>query len=189
MLTIRKLVVSVEELRREMDRLVTPPIRRAVAAAVIENPCAGHYVGDLEVLMAAGAELGDLLTRRALASLGGDADRIESYGKAGIAGEAGELEHVAAILHPRFGRSVRAVLGGGLAIMPSAAKRGGPGTPIDLPLHYRHDEWVASHWDAIEIRIPDAPGAKELLIAVGLSDGGRPLARIGGKSKAEAAKP
>ena len=182
---IRKLIVSVEETRREMDRSVEPPTRKAAAVAVIENPFAGQYVQDLKPLMDIGEELGDLLTRRCVAALGIEGGQAESYGKAAIVGERGELEHAAAILHPQMGKPVRAVLTKGAALIPSAKKQGGPGTPIDVPLGHKDAAFVRSHFDAIEVRIADAPRANEILVAIAVTDSGRPLPRIGGLQKHE----
>ncbi len=183
--TIRKLMVSVEETKSEMGQAIEPPARKAVAAAVIENPFAGRYVQDLKPLMDIGEELGDLLTRRCVAALGIEGGRAESYGKAAVVGEAGELEHAAAILHPQMGKPVRAVLEKGAALIPSAKKMGGPGTPIDVPLGHKDAAFVRSHFDAIEVRVADAPRANEILVAIALTDSGRPLPRVGGLQKHE----
>jgi hypothetical protein len=182
---IRKLIVSVEETRQEMGKAVEPPTRKAAAVAVIENPFAGQYVQDLKPLMDIGEELGELLTRRCVAALGIDGGKAESYGKAAIVGEQGELEHAAAILHPQMGKPVRAVLTKGAALIPSAKKQGGPGTPIDVPLGHKDAAFVRSHFDAIEVRIADAPRANEILVAIAVTDSGRPLPRIGGLQKQE----
>ena len=109
-----------------------------------------------------------------------DGRPVHSYGKGGIAGTKGELEHVAAFLHPKFGNPLRDACGGGKAIIPSAKKRGGPGVTLDVPLHYKDAAFVRSHFDAIELRIVDAPDDDELVIAVAVTDGGRPLPRVGG---------
>jgi hypothetical protein len=180
---IRKIVVQVDETLTEQGRAVDPPVRRAVAAAVIENPFAGRYVEDLAPLMDIGAELGDLLARRAVAALGIPGERVESYGKAAAVGEDGELEHAAAILHPKLGTPVRAVLGKGAALIPSSKKRGGPGVVVDVPLGHKDAAYVRSHFDGVEIRIGDAPRAGEIVVAVAVTDGGRPLPRVGGLAK------
>src|SRR5713226_420290 len=124
---IRKIVTVVEETHSEMGRAVVPPARRAAAIAVIENPYAGIFVEDLAELINAGEELGGLLTERAVAALGIPATKVESYGKAAVVGENGELEHAAAILHPKLGGPMRKVLGKGAALIPSSKKRGGLG--------------------------------------------------------------
>ncbi|MEN0073080.1 MAG: amino acid synthesis family protein [Paracraurococcus sp.] len=182
---IRKLVTILDETRREMHRDLARPLRRAVACAVIENPFAGRYEEDLSVLVEQGAELGALLAARAIAALGIPGEQVESFGKAAIVGEAGELEHAAALLHPKMGAPVRAALGKGPALIPSAKKSGGPGTAIDVPLGHKDAAFVRSHFDAIEARVPDAPRAAEILLCLALTDGGRPWPRIGGLAKAE----
>ena len=180
---IRKLATIVDETHAEMGRAVSPPTRRAAAIAVIANPCAGRFESDLDDLMAIGEELGDLLGRRAVAALGITPAEAESYGKAAIVGEAGELEHAAAILHPRLGKPLRAAVEKGAALVPSAKKMGGPGSPIDVPLGHKDAAYVRSHFDAIEVRLNDSPRANEILVAVVVTDSGRPSPRIGGLTK------
>jgi len=182
---IRKLVTFVEEVRLEMGRPVDPPTRRAAAVAVIENPFAGRYVEDLGELTAIGEELGRLLTERAVAALGIPGDQAESYGKAAAVGEDGELEHAAAILHPKLGAPVRQVLGKGAALIPSSKKRGAPGVALDIPLGHKDAAFVRSHFDGMEVRVTDAPRAGEIMVAVAVTDSGRPLPRVGGLTKAE----
>jgi len=182
---IRKLVTMLDETRREMDRPVDPPIRRAVACAVIANPFAGRYAEDLAELVAQGEELGVLLAARAIAALGIPGTEVQGFGKAAVVGEAGELEHAAALLHPRMGAPVRAALGRGPALIPSAKKAGGPGTAIDVPLGHKDAAFVRSHFDAVEARVPDAPRAAEILVCLALTTGGRPHPRIGGLTIAE----
>ncbi len=174
---IRKVVTSIDETRREAGQPVEPPVRRVITAAVIANPLAGRYEEDLSALMDHSIDVGALLASLAVESLGGP---VHSYGKGGIVGMAGELEHVAAYLHPKFGAPLREAVGGGTAIIPSAKKRGGPGTPLDIPLHYKDAAFVRSHFDAVELRVTDAPADDEIIIAVAVTDGGRPLPRVGG---------
>lgn len=180
---IRKIVTFVEETRTEMGKPVNPPTRRAAAAAVIENPFAGNYVEDLTELMEIGEELGALLTERAVAALGIPGPSAESYGKAAAVGENGELEHAAAILHPKLGTPVRKTLGKGAALIPSSKKRGGPGVALDIPLGHKDAAFVRSHFDGMEICINDAPRANEILVAIAVTDSGRPLPRVGGLTK------
>jgi hypothetical protein len=180
---IRKLATFVEETQNEMGHAVSPPARRAAAVAVIENPFAGNYVEDLSELMSIGEELGELLTQRAVAALGIPATAAESYGKAAAVGENGEIEHAAAILHPKFGTPVRRVLGKGAALIPSSKKRGGMGVVLDIPLGHKDAAFVRSHFDGMEVRINDAPRANEIMVAIALTDSGRPLARVGGLTK------
>ena len=180
---IRKIVTFVEETHSEMGQAVNPPTRRAAAAAVIENPFAGRYVEDLAELMEIGEELGALLTERAVAALGILGPSAESYGKAAAVGENGELEHAAAILHPKLGTPVRKALGKGPALIPSSKKRGGPGVALDIPLGHKDAAFVRSHFDGMEIRVNDAPRANEILVAIAVTDSGRPLPRVGGLTK------
>ncbi len=182
---IRKLVAIVEETRSEMGRAVEPPTRRAAAVAVIENPFAGRYVEDLSELVEIGEELGELLATRAVAALGIEGPAAESYGKAAAVGENGELEHAAAILHPKLGAPVRKALGKGAALIPSSKKRGGPGVALDIPLGHKDAAFVRSHFDGMEVRIADAPRANEIVVAVAVTDSGRPLPRVGGLTKDE----
>lgn len=182
---IRKIAVFVEETRSEMGRNVDPPTRRAAAVAVIENPFAGTYAEDLSELMIIGEELGELLTKRAIEALGIDPTTAESYGKAAAVGEHGEIEHAAAILHPKLGTPVRRVLGKGAALIPSSKKRGGMGVVLDIPLGHKDAAFVRSHFDGMEVRINDAPRANEIMVAIAVTDSGRPLARVGGLSKDE----
>jgi hypothetical protein len=180
---IRKIVAFVEETHTEMGKTIAPPTRRAAAAAVIENPFAGKYVEDLAELMEIGEELGALLTERAVAALGIPGPSAESYGKAAAVGENGELEHAAALLHPKLGTPVRKVLGKGAALIPSSKKRGGPGVALDIPLGHKDAAFVRSHFDGVEIRINDAPRANEIIVAIAVTDSGRPLPRVGGLTK------
>lgn len=177
-LRIRKLVTHVEEVLREQGRDIAAGHRTALAAAILHNPFAGTYQEDLSDLYAMGAELGTVLCRSATDALGVESRAIQSYGKAGIAGVAGELEHVAAVLHPLLGRAVRNQLPQAKAIMPSTTKRAGAGARIDVPLHSVADMWSFDHFDACSLAVEDAPQPDELLIVVGLSTAGRPLARV-----------
>lgn len=175
---IRRIVVQVEETLRELDREVSPPTRKALAAAVIRNPYAGRYVGDLTPLYDLGAEVAELLARRAVGALAAEPGEIRSYGKGAVVGLDGELEHAAAILHPRFGAPVRAVVGGGEAIIPSTKKLGGPGATIVVPLTNTDDIWSFDEMDAAEIALPDAPRADEIVVCLALGVLGRPLRRV-----------
>ncbi|NGX98072.1 MAG: amino acid synthesis family protein [Candidatus Afipia apatlaquensis] len=177
---IRKIVTVVEETLMEGGRNVSPPTRRAAAIAVIDNPFAGKFVDDLSPLIAIGEELGELLAGRAVAALGIEGSKAQSYGKAAAVGENGELEHAAAILHPKMGAPVRRVLSKGAALIPSSKKRGGLGTVLDIPLGHKDAAFVRSHFDGMEVQINDAPRANEIMVAVAVTDSGRPLPRVGG---------
>jgi hypothetical protein len=177
---IRKLVVQVEEVLMEMGRPVDPPTRRALAMVAIANPCAGRYVENLDALVAIGEELGGLLGDACVKALGIAPADAQSYGKAAIVGENGELEHAAAILHPKLGAPLRKAVEKGAALVPSAKKIGTLGTAIDVPLGHKDAAFVRSHFDAIEARIADAPRPDEIVVAVAVTASGRPLARVGG---------
>ena len=163
---IRKIVTSVEDTHLEMQKSISPPTRKAVAAAVIENPFAGEYKEDLSELIETGAQLGQLLGEKAVEALGVSPDQCESYGKAAMVGSNGELEHAAALLHPRLGAPLRKAVEKGAALVPSNKKAGGCGQPLDVPLGHKDAAYVRSHFDGIEIRVTDAPRANEILVAV-----------------------
>jgi hypothetical protein len=182
---IRKMVTIVEDTLEEGGQEILPPTRRAAAIAVIENPFAGIYHDDLETLMAIGEELGSLLGDKCVAALGVTPQAVQSYGKAALVGENGELEHAAAILHPRLGKPLRSAVEKGAALVPSNKKRGGMGHPLDVPLGHKDAAYVRSHFDGMEVRINDAPKANEILVAIAVADSGRPLPRVGGLAHEE----
>ena len=182
---IRKLVVVVEETHREMGQAISPPTRKAAAVAVIRNPFAGRYVEDLSPLVEIGAELGGLLGQRCVEALGITPSEAQSYGKAAMVGEDGELEHAAAILHPSMGKPLREAVEKGAALVPSSKKRGGPGQVLDIPLGHKDAAYVRSHFDGMDVWLNDAPRAGEIMVAVAITDSGRPLARVGGLKAAE----
>jgi hypothetical protein len=177
---IRKLAVFLEETRSEMGRTISPPTRKAAAVAVIRNPFAGQFVEDLSPLYEIGAELGGLLGKKCVEALGITPAQAESYGKAAMVGEDGELEHAAAILHPALGKPLREAVEKGAALVASSKKRGGPGQVLDIPLGHKDAAYVRSHFDGMEVWLNDAPRAGEIMVAVAVTDSGRPLARIGG---------
>ncbi len=183
---IRKIAVWVEETHREIGKTITPPTRKAVAVAVIANPFAGSYTEDLGELMEIGAELGGMLGEKCVAALGIAPAQAESYGKAAMVGENGELEHAAAILHPKLGAPLRKAVEKGAALVPSSKKMGGPGQVLDVPLGHKDAAYVRSHFDGIEVRLNDAPRANEILVAVAVTDSGRPLPRVGGLTHEDA---
>jgi len=180
---IRKIVSTVEEIRYEGFSDVKPPIHRVAVCAVIKNPFAGKYQEDLSELTEIGEWLGDYLTKEAVKLLGGN--KVHSYGKGAIIGLHGELEHGAAILHPKLGKPMRDAIGGGKAIIPSAKKSGAAGTALDVPLHYKDAAFVRTHYDAMEVRIADAPKGDEIVVSLVFTDGGRPHPRIGGLQVSE----
>ena len=170
---IRRLLVLCDTVNSEGRLPAIRPVSRVAACAVIRNPLAGVARDDLGELVPLGAELGDLLVRKALAVL---PNAPVSYGKAAIVGLDGE--HAAAILHPRMGKPMREAIGGGKAIIPSNVKVAAAGTAIDVPLSDRDDVWVFDHIDTITVAVPDAPRPGEIVVIVALADGGRPRPRI-----------
>jgi len=174
---VRKLIVQREETRREGARDLGVSTVKVVAAAVIANPCANEHTDDLGVLEELGAEVAALLVEEALRALGSRAPDVNAYGKAAIVGLEGELEHAAALLHPRFGAPVRASIGGGAAIIPSTKKVDAAGAAITMPLTNKDDIWSFDEMDAAEIAVPGAPRDDEVLVCLALACGGRPFAR------------
>ena len=183
---IRKLVTTVDEIYSEMGKTISPPTRRAAAIAVIQNPFAEFYKENLEDLMSIGEQLGSLLGKRCIEALGIEPSEAESYGKAALIGENGELEHGAALLHPRMGAPLRREVGQGAALVPSSKKRGSMGDTLDIPLGHKDAAYIRSHFDSMEVRVNDAPRANEILVAIAITDSGRPLPRVGGLKAEEA---
>lgn len=176
MAAIRKIALLREEAFAEMGRAGARPVVRAVAMIAIANPFAGRFVPDLTELVDAGADLAERVAPDLLRMLDGPA---VSYGKGAIVGLAGEIEHGHALLHPRMGKPLRAAIGGGAALIPSAAKIGAPGAALDLPLGHKDDAWSRGHFDAITVSLGDAPRPDEILVVMALCNGGRLLHRIG----------
>ncbi len=179
---IRAVHSSINETMREADSDVRPPTVVVTSAVVVANPLAGRgRVEDLSDLEALGSQSAAFLVDRCLRSLEsvglGPAD-VRGYGKGAIVGVDGDREHSAAILHPRFGAPVRAGIGGGADIIPGTKNVGAPGSAITMPIGNKDDRWVFDDMDAAEIAIPDAPRADEVLVALVLSAGGRPHARV-----------
>jgi hypothetical protein len=151
------------------------PVTRAAACAVIANPLAGRALDDLGELVPIGAELGELLVKEALKAL---AHPAISYGKAAIVGVSGDIEHAAAILHPRMGKPIRDAIGGGQAIIPSNLKIGAVGCSIDVPLGHKDDVWAFDQIDTLGVTVANAPRPDEIVVIVALADGGRPRPRV-----------
>ena len=182
-LEILRQVTIEDEALIEGGKSVSPQIKKVAAIVVITNPFARRYVEDLSDMIDLGGQLGALLVERILKII--NPQDVESYGKGCIVGAAGELEHSAALIHPKFGAPIRAAIGGGNAIIPSTKKVGSPGTCIDVPLSYKDKIGVSSHLDAMEVGLSNAPNADEILVALAMSTGGRPHARIPGSTKEE----
>jgi len=172
---IRRTLTVIDMVASEGGLPALRPVTRVAACAVIANPLAGRAQDDVSELVAFGEELADLLTRKALAGL---PNPVAGYGKAAIVGVDGEVEHAAAIIHPRMGKPMRAAIGGGKAIIPSNVKVAVAGTAIDVPLADRDDMWQFDHIDTLTVIVPDAPRPAEIVVVVALSDGGRPRPRV-----------
>ena len=173
----------VQETVHELGPAPEQPLIKAAVAVVIANPFAGTYVDDLSPLTAPSASLGTELGRRAAALLGGRP--VASYGKGGLAGLNGEQEHVVACVTTVFGDALRDAVGGGKAWISSVTKSVPAGAQIDIPLAYKDEVYVRSHYDGITITLPDAPRANELVIIAAVATGGRVNARVGGMTVAD----
>jgi Amino acid synthesis len=175
-MNLRKISLTKETILADAGKPTAQPITRAVAVAVIANPFAGRFVEDLSPLFAQGAELGEMVMKDLVPLLPRPAT---SYGKAAIVGVNGEMEHGAAVLHPRLGKPMRDALGGGEAIISSNVKIGGPGASIDVPLAHKDNIWSFDHLDTITVSIADAPRPDEVVVIIAISDAGRPHPRVG----------
>ncbi|AWB34144.1 amino acid synthesis family protein [Orrella marina] len=175
--SIRKYVTYAEEILQERGEELGSPVRRAWAAAVIE--VADKRINQMGTLSDLGEMLGQKLGEMALSRLGQPDGAPIAYGKSAIIGSHCEIEHGAALLHPKLGKPLRALIGQGKALIPSSVKRGGPGRSIDVPLHGADNEWDFTMLDAIEAMIPDAPRDGEVVVVVALAVGGRAGAVIG----------
>ena len=178
---VRTIVATVQQTLLEAGAEVDPPTKIATTAIAVRNPLAGRgHVADLAELEELGRDAAALLVERALAvlaSVGLSPSDVRGYGKGAIVGSAGDREHTAAVLHPRFGAPVRAAIGGGADIIPGTKKVAGPGAVITMPIGNKDDRWVFDDMDAIDIGLADAPRPDEFVIALALSAGGRPNAR------------
>ncbi len=176
--TLRKTMLFIEEIHHDGGPTPPTPRQRAAIVALVRNPFAGGYAEDLQSAMDDLKPLGLMMTDRLIAAMGGIAG-IDGYGKAGLVGEGGELEHTA-LWHVPGGYAMRARLGEAKAIVPSAMKMGGVSTRIDVPLGHINAAYVRSHFDAMEVGVPDGPRADELLFALAMTRGARIHARMGG---------
>ncbi len=185
---IRKTAVLVEEIRLEAGRADGPPLIRVAAMAAIHNPYAGKPLADIEALIGFGADLGTLLVQKLLEQFGDDPRRVESYGKGAIVGTLGEIEHGYAAITRPFATRVRKALGDATAWMAANVKRGASGASLDVPLAYKNALYVRSHYDTVEVRMPDAPLPDEIVVILVAAGRGRLHARIGGLRKSDVKK-
>jgi hypothetical protein len=182
-IAIRRTFVLVEERKEEAGRVADRPLRRVAAVAVVENPYAGRYIEDLKPLIDGSVKLGEEIAKLALSNFG--QHEVQSYGKGGVVGLAGEQEHANALLTSAFANPVRDAIGSGGAWISSFTKKGGPGTLIDIPMNHKDDVYVRSHYDGMSIALPDAPLPEEVAVIFCIANSGRLNARVGGLTHQE----
>ena len=209
LIEVRRVLTQVEDIHHEFGPIAAVPLRRGAIAVVLTNPFAGRYEPDILPMMAALNPLGAELARRLRAAMDVPVERIQGYGKGAIIGAAGELEH-GALWHVPGGYAMRELLGwkgaaeayaqgrggetstgqpgNGLAIVPSTKKVGPPGCALDVPLTHINAAYVRSHFDAIEVRVPGAPAADEIVYILAMSTGARVHERVGGLKASEISK-
>lgn len=175
---LRKTLTFVETIHHEGGPVSGSPRVRAAVVAIVSNPFAGKYHEELQNAMDSLKPLGLSMSDMLIEAMGG-VEGIDGYGKAALCGENGELEH-AALWHVPGGYSMRERLGAAKAIVPSSMKVGGVGTRIDIPLGHVNAAYVRSHFDAMEVSVPDGPRANELMFALAMSRGARIHSRMGG---------
>ncbi len=176
---IRKSAIVTETIWHEGGPVAETPLRRAAAMTVIANPFAGRYVDDIQPFMEDLKPLGERMAQDLIDALGGDPSVIEGYGKGAIVGTNGELEH-GALWHAPGGYAMRAKIEKSMAIVPSTKKVGAPGARLDVPVTHANASYVRSHFDAMEVGIPDAPKADEMLLVLVMTTGPRVHNRAGG---------
>ncbi|WP_119460009.1 amino acid synthesis family protein [Rhodospirillaceae bacterium SYSU D60014] len=184
LIEVRRIQTVLEEVRHEFGPPAAEPLRRAAVCAVLRNPYAGQYVEDILPMMEALKPVGLDMARRLIAALGGDPGQTAGYGKGAIVGAAGELEH-GALWHVPGGYAMREALGGARAIVPSSKKVGSPGTRLDVPITHINASYVRSHFDAMEVGVPGAPAADEIVVVLVMTTGPRVHARVGGLAVSE----
>ncbi|MDQ0506068.1 amino acid synthesis family protein [Xanthobacter agilis] len=181
---VRKKILMIEEIFHEGGPVAATPRKRGAIINVIENPFAGRYVEDIAGFMDDLTPLGVAMAAELLKALGGDPATIDGYGKGAIVGAAGELEH-GALWHVPGGYAMREILGDAKAIVPSTKKVGGPGTRLDVPVTHVNASYVRSHFDAMEVGVPDGPKADEIVLVLVMTSGPRVHARVGGLAAAD----
>jgi len=184
MIEIREIFTQVEEIFHEFGPPAATPLRRGAVCAVLTNPFAGRYEPNIMPMMEQLNPVGVEMARRVLTAMRAEPAQIEGYGKGAIVGSAGELEH-GALWHVPGGYAMREVLGGAKAIVPSAKKVGVPGTKLDVPITHINASYVRSHFDAMEVYVPGAPAADELVYVLVMTTGARVHERMGGLRAAE----
>ena len=175
---IKRVLTFLDEIRASSGRAVEPPLRKACAVAVLDNPFAGRFEADLSFLVEVSEGVGREICAVAAGLLAPFAP--QSYGKAAIIGTNGEQEHGVAMLTTVFGNVMREVAGGGVAWISSVTKRAPPGATVDVPFAHKDALYVRSHYDAVTITLHDAPLPDEIAIICAYASRGRPHARVGG---------
>ncbi len=205
LIQIRRILTQVEDIHHESGPPAAEPLRRGAIAAVLTNPFAGRYQPDILPMMEQLQPVGVEMAARLRAAMDVPVESIESYGKGAIIGAAGELEH-GALWHVPGGYAMRELLGwkgdrkayaqgqadaakgqpgNALAIVPSTKKVGAAGCTLDVPLTHINAAYVRSHFDAMEVRVPGAPLADEIVFILVMSTGARVHARVGGLKAVE----
>jgi hypothetical protein len=183
---VRKTVTLVEEINSEYGARANPALRRVAIAAVFKNPLAGKAAGaDLQLLIDYSLELGVSLTKAALGALGSGPSQLRSYTKAALVGTGGDLEHGAAMIHPRLGMAMRGTIKRGRVIIPGHAKVGPPGSTIDLLYGPLDAGWDLDAVDSTPVLIHDAPRLDEIVLWIGYGSGPRVNARSKGPDQKE----
>jgi hypothetical protein len=184
MIEVREVFTQVEEIFHEFGPPAAKPLKRGAVAAVLTNPFAGRYEPNIMPMMELLNPVGLEMTKRLIAAMGVTPKDIEGYGKGAIVGSAGELEH-GALWHVPGGYAMREVLGNAKAIVPSAKKVGAPGTKLDVPITHINASYVRSHFDAVDVYVPGAPAADELVYVLAMTTGARVHERVGGLRASE----
>jgi hypothetical protein len=184
LIEVRKFLTVIEEIWHEGGPVAATPLKVGAIAAVLKNPYAGKYVPDILPMMDALKPFGLEMSKRLIAALGGEPKRIEGFGKGAIVGEAGELEH-GALWHVPGGYAMRELLGNAKAIVPSTKKVGGPGARLDIPVTHINASYVRGHFNAMEVGVPDAPRASEMVLFLVMTTGARVHDRVGGLKASE----
>ena len=203
MIDIRRIFTHVESIAHEFGPPPAQPLLRGAIGVVMTNPYAGRYEADILPMMEALGAVGIDMAERLRVAMDVSADQIQGYGKGAIVGANGELEH-GALWHVPGGYAMRELLGwkgdrnaylqgittnapaalrqtaNALSIVPSTKKVGAPGASLDVPMTHINASYVRSHFDAMEVRVPGAPTADEIVFILAMSTGARIHARVGG---------
>lgn len=182
-LRIRRELTIIEDKFEDFGQLAKVPIRKIAVVTVVENPYAGRYVEDLQPMIDDSVELGRRMASRAIAAMGGA--EVQSYGKGGLVGMAGEQEHANALLTSAFAEPFRVAMGGGRAWISSMTKVAAPGTSIDIPMNHKDEVYVRSHYDGMTLTLADAPLPDEIAVVFCMANRGRLNARVGGVTHEE----